>query len=132
VSESDFHSKSKKTFIGHFNYYVVTKELYEKIKDEIPKHIGVYIHDSLIKKAKKQELGVDEQILKNSMIRSLYREFEKQYKSGVPTIVESLKRQINNIKKEADNYENKYWELMRIGQDKYGSRWYKEEKPLKG
>ena len=31
TSLSDFHSKAKKTFCGHYNYYVLTKELYEKV-----------------------------------------------------------------------------------------------------
>lgn len=35
VSKSDFHSKAKKTFIGHYNYFVVTRELYNEIKNEI-------------------------------------------------------------------------------------------------
>lgn len=126
VSKSDFHSKAHNTFIGHYNYYVITKELYEQVKDEIPRHIGVYVGDNCVKRAKKQELTIDEQILKDSMIRSLYREVEKVIKSNNPIIVEKLKKQINRVKKEADDYKRKYWELMRIGQDKYGLRWYKD------
>jgi AAA+ superfamily predicted ATPase len=104
----------------------MTKELYEEVKDEIPAHIGVYLGYICKKRAKKQELKVDEQILKNSLIRSLYREAEKVFKSDNPTIVDSLKRQVNNAKKDAEDYKHKYWELMRIGQEKYGNRWYKE------
>ncbi|MEJ9149089.1 hypothetical protein P4520_28825, partial [Bacillus thuringiensis] len=40
VSVSDFRSKANKTFCGHYNYYVIPEELYEKVKDEIPSHIG--------------------------------------------------------------------------------------------
>ncbi|MEM5647809.1 hypothetical protein AAHH72_29540 [Bacillus cereus] len=43
VSVSDFRSKANKTFCGHYNYYVMPRELYEKVKGEIPSHIGVYI-----------------------------------------------------------------------------------------
>ena len=102
------------------------KELYEQVKSEIPNHIGVYVNGRCIKRSKKQDLQTDEQILKDSMIRSLYREYEKQYKSGNPTIVESLKRQTNKAKRDMENYRQKYWDLMRIGQEKYGSRWYKD------
>ena len=126
VSKSDFHSKAHNTFIGNYNYYVLTKELYEQVKDEIPSHIGVYVYGACIKRAKKQVLEIDEQILKDSMIRSLQREYEKQYKSGIPTVVESLKKQLRKAKSDATDYQHKYWELMRIGQEKYGSRWYKE------
>ena len=113
VSKADFHSKAKKTFCGHYNYYVLTSDLYEEIKDEIPNHIGVYVGGSLVKKAKKQELSVDEQVLKDSMIRSLYRESEKILKSDEPTIVESLKRQLNYQKRLYREYYDKYWDLLK-------------------
>lgn len=130
VSKSDFCSKAHNTFIGHYNYYVMPLELYEQVKDEIPKHIGVWNWDGRwgLKRPKRQELKVDEQILKNSLIRSLYREAEKVIKSENPNIVEQLNRQYKQAKKEAEEYRRKYWELMRIGQEKYGTRWYREGK----
>jgi hypothetical protein len=127
VSKADFHSKAKKTFLGHFNYFVMTKDLYEEVKDEIPNHIGVYVGDYLVKRAKKQELGIDEKILKDSLIRSLYREVDKQIRSNNPTLIEGLERRLRNAKTEADKYKHKYWDLLRIGEKKYGSRWYREE-----
>jgi len=67
------------TFVGHFNYYVMPSELYEQVKEEIPKHVGVYTESNYCaKKAKKVKLGVDEQILKDSLIRSLCREADKR------------------------------------------------------
>ena len=123
VSKADFHSKAKKTFCGHYNYYVLTNDLYNEVKDEIPNHIGVYVGGNLVKKAKKQELSVDEQVLKDSMIRSLYRESEKILKSDEPTIVESLKRQLNYQKRLYRKYYDKYWDLLRKIQDKYGYNW---------
>jgi len=130
ISKSDFHSKAHNTFIGHYNYYVMTQELYEQIKEEIPNHIGVYIGDSCVKKAKRQELTIDEQILKNSLIRSLYREAEKTFKGGNPAIVESLAKNWNNARKDADKWKHSYWKLMRIGQEKYGTRWDKESEEV--
>ena len=128
VSKSDFHSKAKKTFCGNYNYYVLTNDLYNEVKDEIPNHIGVYVGGNLIKKAKKQELSVDEQVLKDSMIRSLYRESEKILKSDEPTIVESLKRQLNYQKRLYREYYDKYWDLLRKIQNKYGYEWDRREK----
>jgi hypothetical protein len=127
VSKSDFHSKAKKTFLGHYNYYVMPSKLYEEVKEEIPNHIGVYCGQTCVKRAKKQELGVDEQVLKNSMIRSLYREAEKLIKSEDSNIIDKLNRRIKYFERESNDYKNKYWELMRIGQEKYGTRWYKED-----
>lgn len=126
VSKSDFRSKASNTFIGHYNYYVMPKELYEQVKDEIPSHIGVYINGVCIERAKKQEITVDEQILKDSLIRSLYREYEKQYRSGIPTVIEQLRKRLRRAESDKEEYRRKYWELMRIGQEKYGSRWNKE------
>ena len=127
ISKPDFRSKAANTFIGHYNYYVMTRELYQQVKDEIPDSIGVYVNGSSIKKAKRSELRVDEQTLKNSMIRSLCREFQKQQLSDNANYVDCTNRQIARLKKEAEEYRRKYWDLMRIGQEKYGSRWYKEE-----
>ena len=42
-SKGDFHSKAKLTFIGNRNYYVMPYDLYQKVKDEIPSEIGVYV-----------------------------------------------------------------------------------------
>ncbi|WP_235879435.1 hypothetical protein [Robertmurraya siralis] len=123
VSKADFYSKAKKTFIGHFNYYVMPKELYEEVKDDIPNHIGVYDGYRSLKKAKRQELTVDEQTLKNSMIRSLFREFDKVFRSGNPNVIDSLNRQINHERREKERYREQYRTLLREVQDKYGLRW---------
>lgn len=42
-SVSDFHSKNKLSFFGNKNYFVMPYELYEKVKNEIPYGIGVYV-----------------------------------------------------------------------------------------
>lgn len=113
VSLADFRSKSHKTFVGHFNYYVMSEELYEKVKDEIPKHIGVFIGQKQVKRARKQELGVDEDVLKNSFIRSLYREADKVLRSNNPSVVESLQRQLRYERKQKEEYRRKYQEERR-------------------
>lgn len=113
VSLSDFRSKAHKTFVGHFNYYVMPEDLYEKVKDEIPKHIGVYVGKTLMKRARKQDLAVDEEVLKDSFIRSLYREADKVLRSNNPSIVESLQRQLRNERKHKEEYRRKYQEERR-------------------
>lgn len=47
-SVNDFHSKNKLTFIGNKNYFVMTYDLYQKIKEELwtkeeYRDIGVYV-----------------------------------------------------------------------------------------
>lgn len=113
VSVSDFRSKARKTFCGHYNYYVMPRELYEKVKAEIPSHIGVYIGGWLEKRAKKQDLTVEEDILKASLIRSLSREADKLIKSDNPSTVESLQRQIRYERKQKEEYRRMYQEERR-------------------
>ncbi len=45
-SVEDFHSPNGHNFIGDFNYYVMPQEVMEKVRDEIPPHVGVYIPSS--------------------------------------------------------------------------------------
>lgn len=84
VSESDFHSKCNNTFVGNYNYYVMTFELYNKVKNEIPEEVGVLVQSfntlESIKKAKKQDLKADSKILFQSMIRSMQRDNARYYK----------------------------------------------------
>lgn len=126
VSKSDFHSKAKKTFVGHYNYFVMPKELYDDVKDEIPSHIGVYIGDWCIKKAKKQDLQVDENILKDSLIRSLYRDAEKLLKLNNPNLINQLRTKINKLTEEKRKAEWKYQELLSKIRIKYGRNWDEE------
>lgn len=125
VSKSDFRSKAKKTFVGHYNYYVIPEGLFEEVKAEIPTHIGVYIGKYLVKRAKKQELAVEEQVLKDSLIRSLSREVEKQIKSNDPLVVNQLNRRISSLETDRNNYRKMYFDLSNEIFEKYGSRWNK-------
>lgn len=77
---SDFHSKAKKTFVGHKNYYVMPMELFEKVKDEIPDDIGVYCMDerwglNTLLCAKRcvvrEEADYDQVTILKSMLRSI-------------------------------------------------------------
>jgi hypothetical protein len=123
VSKSDFNSKAKKSFVGNYNYFVMTKELYEEVKDDIPKHIGVYIYGQCKKRAMKQTLVIDEQILKNSLIRSLSREAGKLFKSDDPSFVDTMNRRLNNERREKERYREQYQNLMREVHEKFGTRW---------
>lgn len=83
-SLADFNSGHHITFVGHFNYYIMPQELYSKVQDKIPDFVGVYVKQGnylvSIKKAKKQELKVDKEILQYSLLKSLYRDVEKMKK----------------------------------------------------
>ena len=124
VSKPDFYSLAKKTFIGHFNYFVMPMALYNEVKHDIPNHIGVIAEGSYsVKKAKRMELGVDETILKDSMIRSLSREASKLYKSEDPEKMDRMNNRITKMQKERDEWRDKYNKLSNIGYKKYGAGW---------
>lgn len=125
-SKADFHSKAKKTFVGHYNYYVMTKELYEEVKDEIPTHIGVYTYGTIVKRPKKQELQVDEKVLKDSMIRSLYRDAKKLYDDGNDSLTTRLRSNIARLESESRNLKGGITEITNKLFAKFGRRWEDE------
>ena len=118
VSKSDFHSKHKHSFVGHYNYFVLTSELYDQVKEEIPKEIGVYVGSTCVKQAKHQEVSQETcEMLKNSMLRSLYRDSQKLYRSKSSDYVNRTRRQIESLKRELrdlrENY-NHFYENVRV------------------
>lgn len=139
VSKADFHSGAAKSFVGHYNYYVLTKELYNQVKEEIPDHIGCYIGDYCCKRAKKQDLSdkvyklrrsVDgrstevstpwEDMLKDSMIRSLYRDSDKLILSMDEQFVGRLRNEIEKIRKDRDREIKRYNRLWRTMVKEFG------------
>lgn len=100
TSLSDFRSKAAVTFIGHFNYYVLTPELFERVKGEIPDGIGVYVGKALAVRPKRQPLGVSEKVLWESMIRSLSREVNRAIDNDRPDIIARYKHEANRWERE--------------------------------
>jgi hypothetical protein len=112
VSKADFRSKSKHSFVGHFGYYAMPTELYKQVQDEIPKGIGVYVHDgrffSCVKKPKRTGPTIEPLLLSGFMIRALSRECEKQLKSNMPSVIERKDREIRRLFEERNRYRNDY------------------------
>ncbi|HAP3910706.1 hypothetical protein ACJK2Y_00950 [Enterococcus faecalis] len=94
VTLADLKSSAKQTFLGDYNYLVVTNKLWEKIQANPDlrwkyHNQGILVFSELrhklgitsVKKAKKQNvpLGTRATVLE-SMVRSLNREVEKFYK----------------------------------------------------
>lgn len=132
VSKSDFHSKHKNSFVGHYNYYVLTQELYNQVSEEIPDYVGVYVGQSCVKKPKKQDIdskmftfrrSVDGRsteisvpwtdMLKDSIIRSLYRDSQKLHRSKNKDYINRVRNQLANFERIALEYKTKYFTLYR-------------------
>lgn len=94
VSKTDFMSKATKSFLGHFNYFVMPMELYEQIKNDdifktyIIKGIGLCLVSNggrvIYERKAKRKSGVNFNIpiLMQSMIRSLSRYCKYEFKES--------------------------------------------------
>lgn len=122
-SVSDFRSKAKKTFVGHYNYFVMTSEVYEKVKDEVPSHVGIYIMGRLVKRPKKQELTVDESVLKMSMIRSLSREADKIHRLSNHNSINDINNENKKLKEEKAMLNKELMYIKSMCRLKYGRDW---------
>ncbi|EKC6428360.1 hypothetical protein OP503_000878 [Staphylococcus pseudintermedius] len=81
VTKEDLKSTAKLSFVGHYNYLVLTEELYEEAKDTnlIPFNVGlVVVGKGVIKKSGRKTLNMSDNIkLLESLMRSLNRENKK-------------------------------------------------------
>ena len=90
VSKSDFNSSAKKTFIGDYNYYVMTKDLYDVLGGKTHfdqykyRDIGILLFDQVkpcVKTAKRKRVMFDIRAnLMESLMKSMFREQKKLYK----------------------------------------------------
>lgn len=146
VTKADFYSTAAKSFVGHYNYYVLTRELWNEVREEIPDWIGVYVEQNLEKRPKKQKIddksysfyrsinGRSKEViitytdmLKESMIRSLYRDSDKLLQSGDEQFLNRLRSKIRETEKRAADSNHAYNKLLSSVVNKYG---YKEAERL--
>lgn len=140
VTKEDFHSPAKKSFLGDFNYYVLTRELWAAVKEEIPAEIGVYVGGDCVKKAKRSKLPDEMQIeswrsiggkstrietplrevLLESMTRSLYRDSDKLLQTQDEQLINRLKQRISKAEKDAHKQQQEWNKLFQRIADKYG------------
>lgn len=81
TSKEDFYSRAKLSFVGDFNYLVLTKDVYEQVQPDIDMKfngIGIYVYNGydliLKKRAKQKTVYLGKKIdLMYCMIRSLSR-----------------------------------------------------------
>lgn len=119
VSKADFKSTAKLSFVGHLNYFVLPPSLYEKVKEEIPAHVGVllfhpYLSDleygvpgyfETIKKAQRQLLQVNENELLYHLITSQAREVNKAKQTERGLRVFSTDQLYKELKRREKDYD---------------------------
>lgn len=115
ITLQDLKSNAKKSWYGHYNYLVVSSELYKLVKDwdeYVPKHIGIIVGVSLnvVKKPSKQNIDKDTEImLKESLVRSMYWKVDK-YKNA--NNLEKQKELISKISKTEKERDKHYKDML--------------------
>ena len=125
VSLQDLKSSAKKSWYGHYNYLVVSQELYNKVDDwdkYIPKSVGIMVftrpEKPYLSSARKPKLNkvsdADLHMLKESMIRSMYYKKEQYKDANNLAKTKALKKEVNKLyKKYVDaSDENRRFRLM--------------------
>lgn len=119
ASKADFRSKAKLSFIGHYNYFVLPEALFEKVKTEIPSHIGAMVYHHYLsaedqtlpgyftieKKPQKQALLVTEQELLFRLITAQAREVGKAKQTARGLRVFSTEQLYKELKKRQPEYD---------------------------
>lgn len=123
VTPQDLKSDAKKSWYGHYNYLVVSKDLYKQVSDwsdYIPKHIGIIVGECLEsrRKAQKCEVATDTEImLKESMIRSMYWKMQKYKDAQSLDKQKKLESKIRKLERERDNASERALKAERIVYD---------------
>lgn len=82
ITKADFKSKNGHNFVGNRNYYVMPKDLYESVKELVPKDIGVIIycgHGALRIKRECKYKEVDSESLNRYMFNALKKWCDLDY-----------------------------------------------------
>lgn len=132
VTLQDLKSSAKKSWYGHYNYLVVSRELYNQISDwdsYIPKHIGIIVGEYLESKRKAQRCEVPtktEIMLKESMIRSMFWKMQKYKDAQSIEKQKQLQLKIRGLEREKENIRERALQAERIISDYETYKWYND------
>lgn len=132
VTLQDLKSDAKKSWYGHYNYLVVSRELYDKVSDwdeYIPKHIGIIVGECLESRRKAQRCKVSaetEIMLKESMIRSMFWKMQKYKDAQSIEKQKQLQSKIRGLEHEKENIRERALKAERIISDYETYKWYND------
>lgn len=132
VTLQDLKSDAKKSWYGHYNYLVVSRELYNKVSnwDEyVPKHIGIIVGECLEsrRKAQRCEVSVESEImLKESMVRSMFWKMQKYKDAQSIENQKQLQSKIRSLEREKENIRERALKTERIISDYETYKWYND------
>lgn len=110
VTLSDLKSDAKKSWYGDLNYLVVSKSLYAKnpvFENYIPPYVGILVGEELTvkKKAKKKDITVEQrEMLKNSLIRSVFWKMDHFRNADNLDKYRHLERELEQTKQEFETF----------------------------
>lgn len=126
VTLRDLKSQAKKSWYGHYNYLVVTEDLYdatEELEAYVPEYVGVSVFcaDGVIRNRQKpvrQDLTSGQQLMvKEGFIRSLWYKMWKYRDAADMEKVQGLKAEIREwerkYRKESEARDREYQEYRR-------------------
>ena len=108
-SVEDFHSKNGHNMIGDFNYYVMPLDVYEKISNEIPFRVGVYVPEDkgglteslrMIKKARR----IDRSRCATEMLLMMFRSSNRDLVRGKNDVEQFAKDLMLNLDEDMSAY----------------------------
>ena len=132
VTLQDLKSDAKKSWYGHYNYLVVSRELYDKVPDwdeYIPKHIGIIVGECLESRRKAQRCKVSaetEIMLKESMIRSMFWKMQKYKDAQSIEKQKQLQSKIRSLEREKESIKERALKAERIISDYETYKWYND------
>lgn len=132
VTLQDLKSDAKKSWYGHYNYLVVSRELYNKVSDwyeYIPKHIGIIVGECLESRRKAQRCEVSaetEIMLKESMIRSMFWKMQRYKDAQSIEKQKQLQAKIRSLEREKENIGERALKAERVISDYETYKWYND------
>lgn len=123
VSIDDLKSSAHLSFYGHYNYLVITSELYQKVTDwdlYIPKHVGIIVGTSLASKRKAKRCILspqDESMLKESMVRSMFYKMQRYKDAQSITRQKYLESRIRELTNERNQYRDELTSTKRYADE---------------
>lgn len=84
-SVADFYSSASLSFWGDYNYYILNEEIYNKVKEDVPRDIGVWLvykdkSMCCVKRPRKMKRKYTHEQLLFAMTQALSREYKKYRK----------------------------------------------------
>lgn len=121
VTLQDLKSDAKKSWYGHFNYLVVSNELYKQVKGDfsqyIPDYVGVIKGNSLSsdRRCKRREISQDQaEMLKESLVRSMYWKMIKYCNASDLKEQKKLNQKIRKLEKDREYYRDRAYKAENL------------------